>query len=81
MAQKTFEEMKVIISSCPVLALPDFSQPFVVECDASREGLGVILMQNHHSIAFESRKLKNYECHYSIYDKEMLSILHALTKF
>ena len=38
-------------------------------------------MQNHHPIAFKSRKLKNYECHYSIYDKEMLAILHALTKF
>ena len=68
-AHKTFEEMKVIMSSCPVLALPDFSQPFVVECDASGEGLGAMLMQNHHLIAFESRKLKNYEHHYSIYDK------------
>ena len=38
-------------------------------------------MQNHHPIAFESRKLKNYESHYSIYDKEMLAILYALTKF
>ena len=57
------------MSSCPVLALPDFSQPFVVERDASGEGLGVVLMQNNHTIAFESRKLKNYEHHYSIYDK------------
>ena len=55
LAQKTFEEMKVIMSSCPILALPDFSQPFVVECDASGEGLGAVLMQNHHPIAFESR--------------------------
>ena len=45
------------------------------------EGLGAVLMQNHHPIAFESRKLKNYERHYSIYDKEMLAILHVLTKF
>ena len=80
LAHKTFE-MKVIMSSCLVFALPNFSQPFVVECDASGEGLGAVLMQNHHPIAFESRKLKNYERHYSIYDKEMLAILHALTKF
>ena len=63
LAQKTFEEMKVIMSSCPVLALLDFSQPFVVECDASGEGLGAMLMQNHHPIAFDSCKLKNYERH------------------
>ena len=81
LAQKNFEEMKVIMSSYPVLALPDFSQPFVVEGDASGEGLGAVLMQNHHPIAFESCKLKNYERHYSIYDKVMLAILHALTKF
>ena len=81
MAQRTFEEMKTIMSSCLVLALPNFSQPFIVECDASGEGPGAVLMQNHHLIAFESRKLKDYECHYSIYDKDMLAILHALTKF
>ena len=74
LAQQTFEEMKTIMSSCPVLALPDFSQPFIVECDASGEGIGAVLMQNHHSIAFESRKVKDYESHYSIYDKEMLAI-------
>ena len=63
------------------MALPDFSQPFIVGCDASGERLGAVLMQNHHLFAFERQKLKDYECHYSIYDKEMLAILHALTKF
>ena len=57
------------------MALPDFSQPFIVECDASREGPGAVLMQKHHPIAFENQKLKDYECHYYIYDKEMLAIL------
>jgi hypothetical protein len=69
------------MSSCPILALADFRQPFVLECDASDKGVGSILMQNHHPIAFESRKLKEHERHYSIYDKEMLAILHALVKF
>ena len=81
MAQKTFEKMKMIMSSCPVLALSYFSHPFIVECDASGEGIGVVLMQNHHPIVFETQKLKDYEHHYSIYDKEMLAILHSLTKF
>lgn len=69
------------MSSCPVLALPDFNQPFVLECDASGERIGAILMQNKHPIAYESRKLSNLERLYSIYDKEMLAIIHALAKF
>ena len=62
--------MKEIMSSCPVLSLPDFSNPFVVECDASCVGIGAILMQDRHPIAFERRKLQPHERMYSIYDKE-----------
>ena len=73
--------MKEVMSSCPVPAFLDFSQPFVLECDASGEGIGVFLIQNHHPISFESRKLHDYERSYSIYDKKMLAIMHALAKF
>ena len=69
------------MSSCPVLALPNFSQPFVLECDASRERIGAVLMQKGQPIAFESRKLQDVEKLYSIYDKDMLAIMHALAKF
>ena len=69
------------MSSCPVLALPDFSQPFVLECDTSGEVIRAVLTHNHHPIAFESRNLHDYERSYSIYDKEMLAIMHALAKF
>ena len=73
--------MKKVMSSCPVLALLDFTQPFVLECDAYGEGIRVVLMQNRNPIYFESRKLQPYERNYSIYDKEMMSIMHALDKF
>ena len=43
-AQKTFDKMKELMSSCPVLALLDFTQPFLLECDAFGVGIGVILM-------------------------------------
>ena len=79
--EKCFQKMKEIMRICPVLSLLDFSKPFVLECDASGEGIGAILMQYRHSIAFESRKLQPHERLYSIYDKEMLSIMHALAKF
>ena len=69
------------MSSCPVLALPDFTQPFILECDASGEGISAVLMQGGHPIAFESRKLLPHERLYPIYDKEMLAIMHALAKF
>ena len=80
-AQRTFENLKEVMSSCPVLAIPDFSSPFELYCDASGEGIGAILTQHKHPIAFESRKLKNIERTYSVYDKEMLAIMHALEKF
>ncbi|XP_059075327.1 uncharacterized protein LOC131875270 [Cryptomeria japonica] len=80
-AQGVFDRLKEVMSTCPVLALPDFSQPFVLECDASGFGIGAVLMQNKHPIAYESRKLQNNERLYSTYDKEMLAIMHALAKF
>jgi hypothetical protein len=73
--------MKEFMSTCQVLALPDFTLPFVLECDASGEGIGAVLMQGGHPIVFERRNLSQPERLYSIYDKEMLAIMHALTKF
>jgi hypothetical protein len=73
--------MKKVMITCLVLALPNFSQPFTLECDASGEGIGVVLMKNRHCLAYESQKLRGLELLYTIYDKEMLAIMHALTKF
>ena len=55
--KNVFEELKNIMSSTPVLTTPDFTKPFVVECDASRFGIGAVLMQESHPIALESQKL------------------------
>jgi hypothetical protein len=56
-SQQTFEKMKEVMSTCPVLALLDFSRSFVLECDASGVGIGAVLVQGGHPIVFESRKL------------------------
>lgn len=69
------------MSSCPVLALPNFTRLFVLECDAFGEGVGAVLTQGDHPIAFESRKLLPHERLYSTYDNEMLVVMHALVKF
>jgi hypothetical protein len=80
-AQMTMDKMKKVMSTCPILALPDFSLPFTLECDALGEGIGVVLMSKRHPLAYESRKIWGPELLYNIYDKEMLVIMHALAKF
>jgi hypothetical protein len=75
------DKMKGVMSTCPVLSLPDFNLPFTLECDASGEGIGVVLMQKRHHLTYESQKLRGPELLYNIYDKEMLAIMHALAKF
>ncbi|XP_059066458.1 uncharacterized protein LOC131857759 [Cryptomeria japonica] len=54
---------------------------FELHCDACGEGIGAVIMQDRHPIAYGSRKLRGPERSYSIYDKEMLAIMHAMTKF
>ena len=52
--------MKEIMSGFLVLYLPNFSKPFVLECDSPLEGIGVVLMQERHLIAFKRKTLQTY---------------------
>jgi hypothetical protein len=80
-AEDCFKKMKTLMTSTPILAAPNFTNSFFLECDASGIGIGVVLMQDNHPIAFESRRLKPKEHTKSTYDKEMLAIIHALVKW
>jgi hypothetical protein len=80
-SKEAFDHMKEVMGTCPVLALPDFTLPFVLEYDASDEGISAVLMQGGHPIVFESKNISQPEGLYSIYENKMLAIMHALTKF
>jgi hypothetical protein len=74
----TFEQLKVLLTTAPVLAQPDIEKPFDVYCDASGSGLGCVLMQEGRVIAYASRQLRRHEEHYPNHDLELAIVVHAL---
>lgn len=80
-AELAFEKLKKALCEAPVLALPRFDKPFVVETDACGNGIGAVLMQEGHPIAYISRHLKGKQSHLSIYEKELLAVVFAVQKW
>uniref|UniRef100_A0A2N9EIS5 Integrase catalytic domain-containing protein n=1 Tax=Fagus sylvatica TaxID=28930 RepID=A0A2N9EIS5_FAGSY len=80
-AEQAFEKLKEAVSQPPVLALPDFTQSFVVKCDASGVGIGVVLMQQGRLLAFFSQALKGKNLFLSTYEKELLALVLAVKKW
>nr|GFA19937.1 putative reverse transcriptase domain-containing protein [Tanacetum cinerariifolium] len=73
-----FQLLKQKLCCAPILALPEGSENFVVYCDASRKGLGDILMQREKVIANASRQLKIHEKNYTTHDLELEAVVFAL---
>jgi Reverse transcriptase (RNA-dependent DNA polymerase)/RNase H-like domain found in reverse transcriptase len=80
-AQNVFEALKRAMISAPVLALPEFSKPFVVEADASDFGVGAVLSQEKKPIIFFSKVLGPRALGLSTYEKELKAILLAIDKW
>ncbi|KAK1602088.1 hypothetical protein QYE76_017131 [Lolium multiflorum] len=76
--QKAFDELKKRLTEAPLLALPDFSKTFEIECDASGLGIGGVLMQNGKPVAYYSEKLDGARLNYPIYDKELYALVRVL---
>ena len=84
--QKVFEELKSKITQNPVLALPDYSKPFILTTDASDLGTGAVLTQKYPDnkervIGYQSYTFNKAENNYSTYEKEMLAVLKAVEYF
>ena len=76
--EASFEKLKTKLTSAPVLVMPDVQKEFVVYCDASEQGLGCVLMQEGHVVAYASRQLRKHERNYPTHDLELAAVVHAL---
>ena len=76
--QANFEELKKRLTTSPVLVLPDLSKNFSIYCDASRQGLRSVLMQEGRVVAYASRQLRKHELNYPTHDLDLAAVVHAL---
>ena len=76
--EKGFQELKNKLTTAPVLVLPDMEKGFQIYCDASRQGLGCVLMQEGKVVSYASRQLRPHEENYPTDDLELAAVVHAL---
>ncbi|GKA43280.1 putative reverse transcriptase domain-containing protein [Tanacetum coccineum] len=76
--EAAFQLLKQKLCSAPILALPKGSEDFIAYCDASKKGLGAVLMQREKVISYASRQLKIHEKNYTTHDLELGAVVFAL---
>jgi len=76
--ENNFNELKQWLTTAPVLVLPKSDEPFVVYCDASKLGLGGVLMQDNKVVVYASRQLKIHERNYPTHDLELAAVVFVL---
>ena len=79
--ESAFSALKHAMTQTPVLILPNFDAPFVVETDACATRIGAVLMQHQRPVAFLSKALGPTHQHLSIYEKEFLALIMAIEKW
>ncbi|GJU13153.1 putative reverse transcriptase domain-containing protein [Tanacetum coccineum] len=76
--EAAFQLLKQKLCSAPILALPEGNEDFTAYCDASKNGLGAVLMRREKVIAYASRQLKIHEKNYTTHDLELRAVVFAL---
>ena len=76
--EQAFKRLKGQLTNAPILHLPNFAKTFELQCDASGVGIGVVLLQGGHPIAYFSEKLHGATLNYPIYNKELYALVRAL---
>ncbi|WVZ80573.1 hypothetical protein U9M48_028039 [Paspalum notatum var. saurae] len=76
--EKSFEELKNRLVTAPILTLPTPGEGFTLYCDASKIGLGCVLMQNGKVVAYASHQLRTHEENYPTHDLELAAVIFAL---
>ncbi|GJR90817.1 putative reverse transcriptase domain-containing protein [Tanacetum coccineum] len=76
--EAAFQLLKQKLCSAPILALPKGSEDFIAYCDASKKGLGAVLMQREKVISYASRQLKIHEKNYTTHDLELGAVVFAI---
>ena len=82
----SFQTLKDRLITAPILSLPDYDKEFIIRTDASRKGIGGVLIQkdedgNEHPLHFVSRTLKSAELNYNVTDLEGLAVFYCVKKF
>ena len=76
--EEAFQELKRRLTLAPILIVPKRGQGYTVYCDASKAGLGCVLMQSGRVVAYGSCQLKNHGQNYPTHDMELEAVVFAL---
>ena len=76
-----FQKLKDMCCKAPVLAYDDVNKEVIIQCDASKEAVGAVLLQEGRPVAYASRKLRESEIKWAPIEKEMLAIVFSTQKF
>jgi hypothetical protein len=76
--EASFQLLKKRLTTVLILVMHDMKKLFSIYCDASGQGLGCVLMQDGHVVAYASRQLRKHEVNYPTHDLELVAVVHAL---